>query len=74
MKDERYWLVAESNSNQTHYYSGYYESGKPVFSMAIADAVHIASQDNAKYLYQVLNKILPCEIWLVDQHDVSKVL
>lgn len=67
-------MVAESNSDYTHYYGGFYEEGKPVFMMAIADAVHMVSLENARQLFAVLNKILPCEIWKVDGHSVTKVL
>ena len=74
MNKEKYWLVAESNSDQTYYYRGFYENCKPVFSMAIADAVHIASLEKAKDLHRVLNAIIPCEVWLVDQNDVTKIL
>ncbi|CAM4212289.1 hypothetical protein SAMN06265348_10635 [Pedobacter westerhofensis] len=36
-------MVGESNSDYNHYYGGFYEEVKPVFMMAIADAVHIVS-------------------------------
>lgn|GEM_PF-2385470 len=67
-------MVGESNADFTHYYGGYFEGGKPVFMMAIADAIHLVSLENAKQLLDVLNKILPCEIWMVDGHSVTEVL
>lgn len=48
MLEDKYYLVAESNSGQHTTNGGYYENGKPVFMMAIADAIHIASFSNAK--------------------------
>jgi len=70
---EKYWMVGESNSDFTHYYGGFYKDGKPVFTMAIADALHIVSLENARQLFAVLNTILPCEIWMVDGHSVTKI-
>ncbi|MDQ8005271.1 MAG: hypothetical protein REI64_10760 [Pedobacter sp.] len=71
---DKFYLVAESNSEQTYYYSGFFEKGKPVFMLAIAEAVHIYSYQNAKQLFQELNKLLPCQIWKVENNGVERVL
>lgn len=70
---EKFWLISENTTDDTYYYMGYYESGIPVFSLAIADAVHIASFVSAKGLYEILNRIIPCEIILVENNTISKV-
>jgi hypothetical protein len=73
MEDTIYWLIRECTSGDSYYYCGYYEVGKPVFNMAIADALHIASFDNAQMIYNVLNQIIPCDILVVEKHSVTKV-
>lgn len=72
--EEHYWLIAESNSGRTYYYSGYYENGIPIFNMAIACAIHIASFENAKEIFKILNKLIPCEIWEVKGKKVTQIL
>ncbi|RQO65120.1 hypothetical protein DBR40_24010 [Pedobacter sp. KBW01] len=71
---EKFWIIGESNSDTTYYYKGYYEKGRPVFSMAIIESLHIAWFENAKELFNFLNKKFPCEIWLVENNNVTKVL
>jgi len=73
MEDTIYWLIHESTSGDSYYYCGYYEAGNPVFNMAIADAVHIASLENAKMIFKVLNRIIPCDILVVEKHSLTKV-
>lgn len=72
--EEQYWVVAESNTGQTYYYSGYFENGVPIFNMAIACAVHIASFENSKDVFKILNKHIPCEIWEVNGKKIAQVL
>lgn len=67
------WIIRETNSGESYYYSGFFRTGKPVFNMAIADCVQMASLSNAKMVYNVINKILPCEILLVANNTVTKV-
>lgn len=74
MEEQQYWLIAESNTGQTYYYSGYYENGVPIFNMAIACTIHIASFENAKGLFKILNKFIQCEIWEVNAKRVIQVL
>jgi len=71
---EKFWMLAQSNQETTHYYCGYYEKCKPVFNMAIADALHIADFKSVESIYDNFNTIFPCEIWLVENNKVSKVL
>ncbi len=73
MVAEKYWLVSEVSSGEYYHYTGYFESGKPVFTIAIADAVQIASYLSAKNIFDILNKILPCEIWLSENGNWTKV-
>lgn len=72
-KKEKYWIIAENGTDIPYYYRGFYEDGLPVFSMAIADAVHIASFVNAKGVFAKLNKVCPCEIILVDNGKITQV-
>jgi hypothetical protein len=60
-----YFLISEEGTDELYFYMGYYEDGLPCFNMAIADAVHIASFDNAKQIHEKLNTILPCKIMKV---------
>ncbi|WP_214072376.1 hypothetical protein [Mucilaginibacter sp. dw_454] len=73
MKDYKYWIIQECSTGIYYYYCGYYETGKPVFNMAIADALHIASLDNAKMIYKILNPIVPCDILVVEKNLITKV-
>lgn len=70
----KFWMVAESNYDTTYYYCGYYENCKPVFNMAIVEALHIATFESAKSLYDLFSKIFPCKIWLVENNKVTQVL
>jgi hypothetical protein len=70
---EKYWLVSELTSGEYYHYTGYYKTGKPVFTIAIADAVQIASFQSAKTIYNILSAILPCEIWLYEHQNRTKV-
>jgi hypothetical protein len=73
MIGEKYWLVSEVTSGEYYHYTGYFESGKPVFTIAIADAVQIASYLSAKNIFDNLRKILPCEIYLSEDGNWIKV-
>lgn len=42
--------------------------------MAISSAIHIAALSNAKDLYNIINKLFPCEIWKISGNKVTKVL
>jgi hypothetical protein len=72
MIEEKYWLIRETEADDDYYYSGYYETGKPVFCVAIADAVAIASFSSARTIFDVLNKIVSCEILLVSSQGFIK--
>jgi len=73
MPVKKYWLISEKTVGDYYHYSGYYKRGKPLFTIAIADAIHIASFENAKTIFEVLNKIVPCEVLLVKNHTVTRV-
>jgi hypothetical protein len=73
MQGEKYWLIMEHSSGEPYYYMGYYEKGLPCFNMAIADAVHFASQDNALQIHKVLDAIVPCEILILENNTVKQV-
>ena len=62
MENSKYWVIEECNSWTPHYYMGYYKDGLPCFNMAIADAIHFASYENAQITHTVLNEIIPCKI------------
>jgi hypothetical protein len=64
MEEVKYWVIRELE--QDCYYRGYYQNDLPVFSMAIADSIHIGNLDSATTVYNVLNKIIPCDILCVE--------
>ncbi|MGF7078107.1 hypothetical protein [Mucilaginibacter sp. UYCu711] len=73
MVGEQYWLIREISSEEFYHYTGYFESGKPVFTIAIADAVQIASYQSTKIIFNILKKNLHCEIWLIENGNWTKV-
>ncbi|SFA58517.1 hypothetical protein SAMN04488511_11983 [Pedobacter suwonensis] len=59
---KKFWMIAENNHDSTYYYCGYYEKCKPVFNLAIAEALQIATFESAKNIYDIFNEIFPCEM------------
>jgi len=66
MRNKDFWVIRENGTGDYYYYMGYYKNNLPCFNMAIADAIHIVSAENALQIQKILNEILSCEIIKVE--------